>query len=92
MTTTGHQAMAKTLGAISLLGAGLCLTGLARLWLYYLPQAEIAGLKEVLIEPNRLNPFTPGFLMPLLRLFDFDFPLGEYHVVIASPAGREASR
>ncbi len=34
---------------------------------------------------------TPGFLVPLLRLFDLDFPLGEYHVVIASPPGREGT-
>ncbi len=28
---------------------------------------------------------TPGFLLPLLRRFDFDFPLGEYHVLVAEP-------
>ncbi len=27
---------------------------------------------------------TPGFLVPLLRVFDFNFPFGEYHVVVAS--------
>ncbi|MBN2498239.1 MAG: class I SAM-dependent methyltransferase [Deltaproteobacteria bacterium] len=25
---------------------------------------------------------TPGFLVPVLRLFDFDFPFGEYHVAV----------
>jgi SAM-dependent methyltransferase len=26
---------------------------------------------------------TPGFLVPILRWFDFNFPFGEYHVVVA---------
>lgn len=28
---------------------------------------------------------TPGFLVPLLAAFDVDFPLGEYHLLIARP-------
>ncbi len=27
---------------------------------------------------------TPAFLVPLLKIFDRDFPFGEYHVVVAS--------
>lgn len=30
---------------------------------------------------------TPRFLVPLLRLFDFDFPFGEYHVGVARKTG-----
>ncbi len=28
---------------------------------------------------------TPGFLIPLLKVFDIDFALGEYHLLIARP-------
>ena len=35
---------------------------------------------------------TPAFLCPLLRIFDFDFPLGEYHVGVAlKPSGEKTS-
>jgi len=31
---------------------------------------------------------TPGFLVPVLKLFDFSFPFGEYHVGVArKPSG-----
>jgi hypothetical protein len=30
---------------------------------------------------------TPGFLVTLLRAFDFDFPFGEYHVGVAIKSG-----
>lgn len=31
---------------------------------------------------------TPGFLVPLLKMFDFNFPFGEYHVGVArKPSG-----
>jgi SAM-dependent methyltransferase len=33
---------------------------------------------------------TPRFLVPLLRLFDIDFPLGEYHVAIAAKVRQES--
>ena len=32
---------------------------------------------------------TPPWLVPLLKIFDFDFPLGEYHVAVAlKPTGK----
>lgn len=30
---------------------------------------------------------TPGFLIPVLKIFDIDFPLGEYHLLIAHCTG-----
>jgi 2-polyprenyl-3-methyl-5-hydroxy-6-metoxy-1,4-benzoquinol methylase len=30
---------------------------------------------------------TPAFLVPALSVFDFDFPLGEYHVAVARKGG-----
>jgi SAM-dependent methyltransferase len=33
---------------------------------------------------------TPGFLVPLLRPFDVDFPFGEYHLALARKGGEDA--
>ena len=41
-----------------------------------------------MISQNR----TPKCLVPLLKLFDFDFPLGQYHVIVAAKcAGQSCS-
>lgn len=53
-----------------------------------LRQADLAPLRvwtTGMITQNN----TPKWLVPLLKIFDFDFPLGEYHIAVAlKPTGR----
>ena len=59
------------------------------------PRAGVARYLEGLLRQADLLPlrfwttgmitqnYTPKCLVPLLKRFDFDFPLGEYHVTVA---------